>query len=187
MPLQQCRQTTSWTATAGTDSLLPLRDLYVVARASVFSQAILITRCRRAAEEVVQDVFTYAWQHGDNYDASKGGYATWLHMLCRSRAIDYLRANRTRTSTEIYGLDIDHLEDQEEPAESRHDATVRAGAISLALRLLPVTQRKLLVMHYYAELSHQEIAEQTRLPLGTVKTTIRRGQMALASSLRPVA
>ncbi|WP_373991309.1 RNA polymerase sigma factor [Duganella sp. BuS-21] len=159
-----------------------LADLYKSRWRFVLSQALFITRSRQAAEEITQDVFAFVWQHGDSYESAKSSLATWLSMLCRSRSLDYLRSQRAGYRTVDFNAGIASAHDEESDPEARHASNALRDAVSIALRTLPKRQKQLLVMHYYSDLSHAEIATLADLPLGTVKTTIRRARIALGTS-----
>ncbi|MRX07471.1 sigma-70 family RNA polymerase sigma factor [Pseudoduganella sp. FT25W] len=159
-----------------------LADLYKSRWRFVLSQALFITQSPHAAEEIAQDVFAFAWRHGDSYESAKSSLATWLSMLCRSRCLDYLRSQRVGYRTLDSDAGLEPVQDEQSAPEARHASNSLRDAVSTALRTLPRHQRQLLVMHYYADLSHAEIAVLTDLPLGTVKTTIRRAKIALESN-----
>ena len=159
-----------------------LADLYKSRRRLVLSQALFITQSRQAAEEITQDVFAFVWQHGDSYESARSSLATWLCMLCRSRCLDYLRSQRVAYPTVDSDAGWESVQDDQSDPEAQHASNSLREAVSIALRALPKHQKQLLVMHYYSELSHTEIAGLTDLPLGTVKTTIRRARIALESN-----
>lgn len=161
---------------------IPFLLVYQSARHALFSQALFMTKSHQAAEEVVQDVFTYAWLNSESYNSRQSGLSTWLALICRSRAIDYLRSQKACPTSRSSEYDMDVVVDPQPGPESRQTASALKQAISTALRSLPAAQRQLLVMHYYAELSHAEIAELIGIPLGTVKTNIRRARNILAAN-----
>lgn len=71
---------------------LSFESVYAVSRSAIFSHALHMLRKRDVAEEIVQEVFLYAWINSEKFDESRSSLLTWLLMLCRSRAIDYMRA-----------------------------------------------------------------------------------------------
>lgn len=145
----------------------------------VLWQALYITQSRQAAEEIAQDVFAYAWQMSDFYDSARGSLPNWLSMLCRSRAVDYLRSESRNSRTLDHDAELDSIPDDQMSADANLDYQLLREALRVALSALPKQQKQLLKMHYYSELSHAEIATLTGLPLGTVKTAIRRAKIAL--------
>lgn len=128
------------------------------------------------AEEVVLDVFTQVWQIAAHYDAQKARVDTWLFMLTRSRILDRLRKlQRTaRKTTASLTAHRQSLMQTDDPVEEAVIAE-RRSRMQAALGQLPQEQRQLIALAYYQGLSHREIAAQTSLPLGTVKTRIRLG------------
>lgn len=130
-------------------------------------------QCRSEAEgeEIVQEVFLDLWRHAARFDPARGGEATFVALLTRRRLIDRLRKNGRRISTESLPDD--------ESAETALDSGIERGAeVALARRALgqlPREHRRVLVLSLLHGLSHGEIAEHTRLPLGTVKSWVRRG------------
>lgn len=132
------------------------------------------------SEEVVMDVFAKIWATADRYDADKARVDTWILMMTRSRTLDRLRSKQRQTklavAIEVGDLPLttaDHNLDLE-IAEQRTQ-------ILTALATLPSEQRQVLELAYYSGLSHREIAEQTGMALGTVKTRIRLGLEKLRS------
>ena len=137
------------------------------------------------AEEVVQEVFLYAWRSASSFDPSRGSVLAWLLVATRSRAIDRLRARRPTVAAEPGGrdplTDVPAAGDVEEGSAAREWETICRGAIGE----LPSEQRRVLELAYFEGLTHQEIAERTSTALGTVKTRIRLGLMKLRELMRP--
>jgi RNA polymerase sigma-70 factor (ECF subfamily) len=137
------------------------------------------------AEEVVQEVFLFAWRSAASFDASRGSVLAWLLVATRSRSIDRLRARRPAGRTTPRGLD----EVSEAAGPEDVEAAVRGrqweARCREAVRELPDEQRRALELAYFEGLTHQEIAERTATPLGTVKTRVRLGLMKLRERIRP--
>jgi RNA polymerase sigma-70 factor (ECF subfamily) len=130
--------------------------------------------CRRAlnpeqADEVTQDVFVSAWRGREQFDPDKGNLAAWLVGITKRRIIDHLRSERRHADRRA---DETAHEPATEPAVER--ITDRM-LVADALRILPERARNVIELAYLHELTHHEIAERTGLPLGTVKSDIRRG------------
>lgn len=162
-----------------TSGWVTLTALYESQWRLVLWQALHITQSRQAAEDIAQDVFAYAWHQSGSYDCSRGSLPTWLSMLCRSRAIDYLRSESNGRKMVDHDADLELIPDDQLSADAKFDYQLLREALRVALGALPKQQKQLLKMHYYSELSHAEIATLTGLPLGTIKTTIRRAKIAL--------
>ena len=136
-------------------------------------------------EEVLQDVYTYIWQHADEYRKERGTPWAWFCTLARSRAIDSIR----RTRREPVAVEFDdsvrpnvRVDASREPVEIWQHSQVRKG-----VRELPSDQRRLIDMAFFDGFSHAEIAERTGIPLGTVKTKIRSALSVLREKLPRVA
>jgi RNA polymerase sigma factor (sigma-70 family) len=120
------------------------------------------------AEECAQDVMATLWQKAHLFDPSRASVATWVYTIARNRRIDALRKAR-RAEPEELDWGPEPEPDQAEAMEAQEE-TERLG---LALKALPGPQRTLIERAFYGELSHSEIAAETGLPLGTIKSRIR--------------
>ena len=120
------------------------------------------------AEECAQDVMATLWQKAHLFDPERASVATWIFTIARNRRIDALRKSRRAEPEELdWGPEAEP--DQGEVMEAQEE-TARLGQ---ALAQLPAKQRALIERAYYGELSHSEIAAETGLPLGTIKSRIR--------------
>lgn len=170
--------------TAGTDDDLPvrfaagepgaLRAVYDRYGPAVMRVAQASLRNVHDAEDVVQTTFVSAWQARDTFDSGKGSLLVWLLTIARRRAVDLLRARGrheqvTRVLHSIGGPV------HQEPAEHRSDRVLDRLVVLDELATLPAEQRRVLVLAFYDDLTHQQIAARTGLPLGTVKSHLRRG------------
>ena len=165
------------------EALSALFDRY---RGVVFSLALRILKERAEAEEVLTEVFFQAWSGAVGFDALRGTVAAWLVTLCRSRAIDRLRAKGRRDSG--LGLIAQQQSKAVSPAVGREseaaaEIQMRRTRIQAALDNLTPEQRGALELAYYGGLSHSEIAAKLGEPLGTIKTRIRQGLLMLRESL----
>lgn len=122
------------------------------------------------AEEVAQDVMVTLWRKAELFDRRKSSAATWLFRIARNRRIDVLRRSRTvSVDAETLVIEDENLPDPDVTL----DEDRRQGRIRRALAQLPPEQLQLVELAFYTELSHSQIAEETGLPLGTVKSRIR--------------
>ena len=133
-----------------------------------------ITQKMEIAEEVVSDVYLQVWRQADRFDSTRGNALAWLTVLCRSRALDTVRKNVTNAS--YVATPIGELP---EPASNEflQDvllATEQHSALYAALDTLKPEQRQLLSLAYFRGYSHSELSDCTGIPLGTVKTQLRR-------------
>jgi len=140
----------------------------------VYGLALRISQHAETAEEIVSDAYLQVWQRAYQYNATRGSVIGWLMTICRTRALDALRR---KTNTVEHFDDIDQIDQLADDSTSQQDiilATQRESAIHTAIKQLDAEQRQLLAMAFYRGYSHQELADFTGLPLGTVKTQIRR-------------
>ena len=160
-----------------------LRDLYDSTVARVYGLALRITGRADAAEEVTSDVFVQAWRDATRYDAERARVLTWLLTICRSRAIDFLRR---RDVTEPLPDDDELADAQSAPRNDPQDllsATQSSGALHAALAVLAPLPRQLLALAFFRGLTHDEIAQHCDMPLGSVKTHIRKALGILRTRL----
>jgi len=147
----------------------------------VYGFALKITGDHCASEDITIEVYLQVWRKAHTYDPARGTVAGWLFTLTRSRAIDWLRSRkRSRESSSECGLD---LPDSRPGPDDGILQGERASLIHAALNELAPERRELIELAYSFGLSHSEIANLTRLPLGTVKTRIRQGLLHLRELL----
>ena len=154
-----------------------LASLYRSLLRRVFAQVLRITRDPGCAEEVVEDVFWQVWRQAPRFDPERGSVVAWVSRIARSRALDALRAMGRNPLRMAVDLDSDKVQQQ----GSHHDDPLRrigeaqsAALIESALIALDPLRRQLVALAFQGGYSQTEIAEQTGLPLGTVKSHIRR-------------
>jgi RNA polymerase sigma-70 factor, ECF subfamily len=144
----------------------------------VYSVALRVLGETSAAEDVLQDVFLQLWRNPGAFDASRGHLGARLAVTSRNRAIDALRKRKPESDIEDVVLSV-APDLVSEADRSRVAAKVRA-----ALGMMPTPQRSALEMAYYEGLTHTEIAAKTGEPLGTIKTRIRAGLIALRKAFQ---
>ncbi len=134
-------------------------------------------------DDVVQATFVSAWNGRHSYDPDKAGLLAWLLGITRRRIVDLLRARgRRQRDTEAVAATTP----AEATAAESPERIVDRLLVADGLRRLPDAQRELLELAFYADLTHTQIAERTGLPLGTVKSHLRRGMQKLRSELDSV-
>ena len=160
--------------------------LYDITSAMVYGLGLRIVKDPSAAEEIALETYLQLWRSAENYDPARGTVTAWLLTMARSRALDWLRARKARRADLEQNLDqVFDLRDHGPSPESSSIQSGRARIIREAMADLPLEQRRALEMTYFAGLSHSEIALQTGLPIGTVKTRIRLGMLRLRELLGP--
>ncbi len=162
-----------------------LGTLYDLTVNRAFAVAMRVLGNSADAEEAVCAAYQQLWEQAGQYNAARGSVMGWLSTMVWTRAVDLARRRRSH-------LCIDDLHPNEpasayaqceDDAASMLDAFATGSAVRRAMgQLKPITQR-LLTLAFVAGLSHPEIALQTKLPLGTVKSHIRRGLVELRRAL----
>ena len=156
----------------------------------LYAVAYRITGQRADAEEVVVEAFAQAWREAPRFEATRGSVAAWLTMICRSRALDLVRARGRRdritatAAAERPDASPAMGDWRSDPAGSV-DSAERRTRVRDALATLSPPQRQAIELAYYEGLSQSEIAEHLQEPLGTVKTRVRLGMQKLREALRP--
>ena len=150
----------------------------------VYGLVLRILQQASTTEEVVQDVFLQLWRNAAAYDAERGPFVPWLLTLARNRALDHLRLKserqrRREDQTDELPPVAAAPEYEKELDERRRVERVR----SLMSGLLP-QQKRAIELAYFEGLSHSEIAEKLKEPLGTVKSWIRNGLLRLKEGLQ---
>jgi RNA polymerase sigma-70 factor (ECF subfamily) len=139
----------------------------------VYAVALRVLGDTAIAEDILQDVFMQLWRNPGVFDSSRGNLAGWLSVIARNRAIDKLRKRKPETDIEDVVVSV-HPDLAAEAERSRAMQKVRG-----TLGTMPEAQRTALEMAYFEGLTHSEIAAKTGEPLGTIKTRIRSGLLAL--------
>jgi RNA polymerase sigma-70 factor, ECF subfamily len=168
-----------------------LAELYDRHSRLLFGLILRIVRDRGDAEEILQEAFVRVWTRAEIYDARMGGPLPWIVRVARNCAIDRLRARRVRAAVHAPAIDLTTVE-AATPASSTQtpEAAVleaeRRRTLTGALAGLPPEQRQLIEAAFFEGHTHSELAQRFALPLGTVKTRIRAGMMAMRQSLEHV-
>ncbi len=137
------------------------------------------------AEEVLQEVFLHVWKAASSFDSSRGTVLAWLLVATRSRSIDRLRTRRPALRVGLRSLEEVGESPSPEDLEANSAERQWSSLCRDAIAELPADQRRALELAYFEGLTHQEIAERTATPLGTVKTRVRLGLMKLRERIHP--
>lgn len=155
-----------------------LEELYDRYKTMAYSIAFRITNDATVAEDVVQDAFLGAWRNAARYVEGRGSVKTWLLAIVHHRAIDAVR--RRRPTTDLPDADLPPPEALRLPdVWADVAATLDADTVQGALATLSDVQREAIELAYFGGLTQQEIAERTATPLGTVKSRMRLGLLAM--------
>lgn len=149
-----------------------LEAFYELTLSKVYGLALKITRRHDLAEDVVGDTYWQVWHQAVRFDIDRGLPMAWLMLICRSRALDALRK-------------LDEADSHPEPSELIVASEFSCPTLDqmLTLERDSATQRQLIALAFFKGYTHQEIAEQTNLPLGSVKSHIKRAQASLKDAL----
>ncbi|HWS26960.1 MAG TPA: sigma-70 family RNA polymerase sigma factor [Xanthomonadales bacterium] len=176
-------------ARLGSRDVRALDTLYGRTVDRLYALACKVAGDPRDAEEVVADVYQYAWEHADQFDAQRGGVLAWLSMLTWSRAADRRRRRKPEVAIDSLHPDLGitaytSCEGNADAADM--EAFVDGHRVRAALSQLRADQRRLILMAFFDGASHGDIAQRTGMPLGTVKSHIRRGMESLRAELEGV-
>jgi RNA polymerase sigma factor (sigma-70 family) len=170
-------------------------SLYERTSGTLFAIVLRIQRDRALAEDLLQDIYINVWKAAASFDAARSQPMTWLASIARNRAIDSLRRVQTQpmllsvTRDEDGGDDdagpdaIERAVDERPGPLDLLDAAGDARELALCMQRLSAAQRQSVALAFYDGLSHAEVAEHLRQPLGTVKSWLRRALAALKTCL----
>ncbi len=140
------------------------------------------------AEEILQEVFLQVWNQAERYDRARSSVSTWLVLIARSRSIDLLRSRQVKART---------LVSMQQENRDQHTSNEGLGTVLLDQRRqrlrqemqeLPKEQRQVLELAYFKGMTQSEIADNTSIPLGTVKTrtllAMKKLRKALSAEIR---
>jgi len=152
--------------------------------------SLIYSMCRKAlgetaAAEVTQDVFVSAWQARHQFDPERGALGAWLVGITKRRIVDHVRREQRHSSRRADGSNEQQIDSlpADDRTEERVDRIAQRMEVAQALATLPERSREMIGLAYVHGLTHHEIAERTGIPLGTIKSDIRRGLLALRDRL----
>ncbi len=166
--------------------------LYRLTSAHLLGVVLRINSDRAQAEDLLQEVYVKIWGAAGSFDAQRAQPTTWLTSIARHQAIDSLRRKKvepqwvtTRAGAEPDDDDelLDHLASSDAGPMELLGQAVQARSVAICMKGLTAEQQQTLALAFYQGLSHSEVADQLRQPLGTVKSWVRRGLLALRSCL----
>ena len=189
---QRSRELAALLARAGLGDREAFRRVYELSCGHLFAVLLRIQRDRALAEDLLQEVYVSAWKAAASFDGAQSQALTWLTHIARNKAIDSLRRAGTQPRFEsVHASDDDDDRpdlDQRlsDPAPGPADLLERAADARLlghCMEGLTAPQRQSVALAFFDGLSHAEVADQLRQPLGTVKSWVRRALMSLKSCL----
>lgn len=155
--------------------------LYDSYSGAIYSIILQIVNDEELANDILQEVFVNIWRKIDMYDAEKGRLFTWMLNIARNASIDMLRSRGYRNSKK--NQSIQENVDITAPGSTEQMNIDSIGLKKLLEKLKP-EQRVLIDLSYFKGYTHEEIAEQEKIPLGTVKTRIRNALIQLREILK---
>ncbi|MBI5854337.1 MAG: sigma-70 family RNA polymerase sigma factor [Nitrospirae bacterium] len=163
-------------------------QVYDATSSILFTLALRMLGDRDEAADLLQDVYSEVWRKGTRYDPARGTPTAWLVTLTRSRGIDRLRSRAAKGGRASVALEDSPAAEQAAgdgpgPLDMYAELELRS-AVAKALGELPDTQQQALELAYYEGLSHTEIADRLKQPLGTIKTRIKLGMDKLRTTLQ---
>jgi RNA polymerase sigma-70 factor (ECF subfamily) len=173
-----------------------LAELYRLTASHLFAVVLRIHPQRAQAEEVLQEVYLNVWRAAASYEAAQSQPLTWLTSIARNRAIDSVRRARAQPQFVDSAMSNDEEQDRDVyetrpdpgpgPAELMQRAT-EARLLRRCIGRLSAEQQQSLALAYFQGLTHSEVAAQMGQPLGSVKSWVRRGLLALKECLEQLA
>ncbi len=139
------------------------------------------------AEDVLSEAYLQAWQQCSRFDPLRANAITWLMTIARSRALDRLRVERLRHAGAYdapMSLDEDTTPSSAPDPPAMLEASRMRTRLGAALSALSSPERWVLGLAYYREMSHAQIAATTTMPIGTVKSILRRSPLKMRETLQ---
>lgn len=158
-----------------------LAEVYGLTSAKLFGICLRICGNREEAEEVVQEVFVKVWQRAGRFDPMRASPITWLAAIARNSAIDRLRARPAMASAPIEAAA--YVADDAPAADTAIEDAQQQVQMRLCLDALEARTAAAIRAAFFGGLTYAQLAERDSVPLGTMKTWIRRGLLQLRACL----
>lgn len=157
------------------------RQLYDATSAKLFGVILRILHERGEAEDVLQEVYTTVWRKAAEFDATRASPITWMATIARNRAIDRLRARSSRPTAPLETAG--DVRDERAGADDLLQASDEAGRLRAALATLDVRHAAAIRSTYFEGLTYEALAEREGVPVGTLKSWVRRGLIRMKGEL----
>ena len=176
-----------WLGAIALGDRIAFNALYEATSPHLFALLLRMLKTTAAAEDALQDCYVKIWNRAGSYQQGRGKPMAWLYSVARYRALDIIRQRRS-------DVDVDDVAESAllknlagdvpvATAEQQADDNASLQRIARCLEALSAEQKRSLLLAYYEGYSHSEIAERLDVPVGTVKSWIRRGLLALRQCL----
>lgn len=172
-------------SSSGLGDKVAFNTLYNLTSPKLYSVCLRLTGRSHLAEEALQESFVNIWHHAQNYRPDKSAVMTWMTTIVRNKCFDILRRNPQEDvliNDEFYEQFIDNNFGPQETMSQK----MELKALLLCMKNLSPTQRQTIALSYFHGLTHEQLAEHLAQPLGSIKTWLRRGLIALKSCLSGV-
>ena len=179
-------QLRAWLLGAARREPAAFRLLYDATAPRLYGFALRILGKPELAEEALQDGFVAIWDHAGSYEAALAAPLTWMTTIVRHKALDLLRRSGHVLEIDAGRFDSEVLDAARDPGATPPEALAtsrEARRLAWCLAALEGMQRQAVGLAFFHDLSHSEVAQQLALPLGTVKTWIRRSLERLKACL----
>lgn len=167
-----------WLADVARKDADAFRLLYEATSSKLFGFALRILTKRESAEEVLQESFVSIWNNAASYQASLAAPMTWMTTIVRNKAFDLLRRvdHTVEIDADTFDKDVMNALEAADPTPiAALQLTQDSRALAGCMARLEGLHRQAIAMAFFHDMSHSEVAVHMRLPIGTVKTWIRRG------------
>lgn len=158
--------------------------LYRATADKLFGICLRVLGERGEAEEVLQEVFTAVWRKAAQYDARQGSVMSWLGISARNRAIDRLRARPPRATRDAPER-AEEIPDLGASPEEQAQESMERERLHHCLEQLEPRRRSLIRAAFFGGFTYEELAARMQAPLGSIKSSVRRGLMQLRTCLEP--
>jgi RNA polymerase sigma-70 factor (ECF subfamily) len=180
------QQLRDWLNRSAQHDAAAFRSLYDATSAKLFGFALRILGKRELAEEVLQESFVAIWHNAGSYQSHLAAPMTWMTTIVRNKAYDQLRRSDDAVELDSDQFNADIMNALHDPAATPIEALTisrDAKALAYCMSALQGLHRQVLGLAFFHDLSHSEVAQQMALPIGTVKTWIRRSLERLKTCL----
>ena len=152
-----------------------LHELHKKTSSILFKMALKIIANVSEAEEVVQDVYMSVWKNAGKFDGKKAKVLTWMTVIMKNRCIDKIRARKRRIPAGLTDENTSHhnLQVDKKTAVDAMQLKEQSEMVRSVVKSLPATQREVVELAFFSDMTHAQVAEFLGISLGTVKSRIR--------------